>query len=223
MKKAILFYVFLVLLGCTEQKEQIPQFSDITLLAGGYSPKKPDTWTEERAKAHVTYTDESGKEHWLFEAFIFWAGQDYKRESFNYQYKRWDMNIGRNWASTWHTCSLTIIGTGMGKSLSRTLSQKWKGFQWAWNSNSRELTAKVYIHAHPYSRISLMERRTLAQKRTGQCSATISDISRMRDSTERFLWPYIPELTRCMNLLRLTRLRMWRCTTNSADSSSKVL
>ena len=80
MKKAIIILsAFLTLLGCKAEQEQIPQFSDITLLAGGYSPKKPDTWTEDRAKAHVTYTDESGKEHWLFEAFIFWAGRDYKR------------------------------------------------------------------------------------------------------------------------------------------------
>lgn len=55
------------------------QFADITLLAGGHSPKKPDTWTEERAKSHVTYVDQDGQEHWLFEAFIFWAGLDYKR------------------------------------------------------------------------------------------------------------------------------------------------
>lgn len=61
------------------QRDSIPEFADITLLAGGYSPKKPDTWKEERAKSHVTYTDESGQEHWLFEAFIFWAGKDYKR------------------------------------------------------------------------------------------------------------------------------------------------
>ena len=80
MKKAIIILsAFLTLLGCKAEQEQIPQFSDITLLAGGYSPKKPDTWTEDRARAHVTYTDESGKEHWLFEAFIFWAGRDYKR------------------------------------------------------------------------------------------------------------------------------------------------
>ena len=61
------------------QRDSIPQFADISLLAGGYSPKKPDTWTEERALAHVTYIDENGQEHWLFEAFIFWAGLDYKR------------------------------------------------------------------------------------------------------------------------------------------------
>lgn len=66
------------------QRDSIPEFADITLLAGGHSPKKPDTWTEDRAEAHVTYTDEKGQEHWLFEAFIFWAGHDHKRGGLNF-------------------------------------------------------------------------------------------------------------------------------------------
>lgn len=92
----IILTSLLMLSGCTDKKEEsnlypwemqrdsIPQFADITLLAGGFSHKKPDTWDEERAKAHVTYTDENGKEHWLFEAFIFWAGQDYSRGGLNF-------------------------------------------------------------------------------------------------------------------------------------------
>jgi len=87
----ILIAAALILFGCCSgagvnglyswemQRDSIPEFADITLMAGGFSHKKPDTWTEDRAKAHVTYTDKNGQEHWLFEAFIFWAGHDHKR------------------------------------------------------------------------------------------------------------------------------------------------
>ena len=89
-RKLTIIAAVLILAGCGPdkgpklyswemQRDSIPEFADITLMAGGFSPKKPDTWTEERAKAHVTYTDEQGQEHWLHEAFIFWAGHDHKR------------------------------------------------------------------------------------------------------------------------------------------------
>jgi hypothetical protein len=91
LKVLAIIFVSVVALGCSSskveyglyswemQRDSIPQFSDISLLTGGYSVKKPDTWTEERAKAHVTYVDEAGAEHWLFEAFVFWANLDFKR------------------------------------------------------------------------------------------------------------------------------------------------
>lgn len=52
----IMIAAAIILAGCgnAPQNESIPQFSDITLLAGGHSPKKPDTWTEDRAKAMST-------------------------------------------------------------------------------------------------------------------------------------------------------------------------
>lgn len=85
MKNLLYILSCFLLLGCASTAEpSIPQFADITLLAGGHSPKKPDTWTEERAKSHVTFTDENGQEHWLFEAFIFWAARDFKRGGLNF-------------------------------------------------------------------------------------------------------------------------------------------
>lgn len=52
-------------------REGVPFFADLALLYGGLSSRKPATWTEDRLKAFVTWTDpDTGQEKWLFDAFL---------------------------------------------------------------------------------------------------------------------------------------------------------
>ena len=60
-------------------RESLLTFADLDLLPGGISNKKPDTWDENRLKPHVTFTDKSGCERWLHEAFLFIGGVDDSR------------------------------------------------------------------------------------------------------------------------------------------------
>jgi hypothetical protein len=49
----------------------IPDYSDMVLLYGGGHQRTTYTWASPRLDAYVTYVDESGTEHWLFDAFLF--------------------------------------------------------------------------------------------------------------------------------------------------------
>ena len=42
----------------------------------GWHHRAPHKWTAERLAPHVSFTDERGKEHWLFESFLFIESQD---------------------------------------------------------------------------------------------------------------------------------------------------
>ena len=57
-------------------REDILTFADLDLIPGGIANKTPSTWDENRLKPHVTFTDKSGKEQWLHEAFLFIGGVD---------------------------------------------------------------------------------------------------------------------------------------------------
>lgn len=57
-------------------REELLYFADLDLLPGGVTQKKPSSWDEDRLKPHVTFVDESGKEHWLHEAFLYIGGED---------------------------------------------------------------------------------------------------------------------------------------------------
>ena len=57
-------------------RTQLLDYADLDLLPGGISNKTPKYWDEDRLQPHVTFIDESGKEHWLHEAFLFIGGVD---------------------------------------------------------------------------------------------------------------------------------------------------
>lgn len=61
------------------EREDILDFADLDLLAGGHTSRTPNTWNEDRLKPHVTFIDETGKEQWLHEAFLFIGSEDAKR------------------------------------------------------------------------------------------------------------------------------------------------
>ncbi len=46
------------------------EFSDMVLCYGGSHHRHAYAWDEDRFDAYVTYTDENGREHWLFDAFL---------------------------------------------------------------------------------------------------------------------------------------------------------
>lgn len=58
------------------ERTEIPFFADLDLLPGGVTKKQPSTWDEQRLLPHVTFTDETGKEQWLHEAFLLIGGED---------------------------------------------------------------------------------------------------------------------------------------------------
>ena len=47
-----------------------PRYSNLALCYGGSAHRVPFLWDEQRLDRHVTYTDETGKTHWLFDAFL---------------------------------------------------------------------------------------------------------------------------------------------------------
>ena len=51
-------------------REDLLTFADLDLLPGGKSNKTPREWDENRLKPHVLFTDATGKEQWLHEAFL---------------------------------------------------------------------------------------------------------------------------------------------------------
>lgn len=48
-----------------------PEFTDMVLCYGGSAHRTPFRWDKERFVPMVTYTDEAGKEHWMFDSFLF--------------------------------------------------------------------------------------------------------------------------------------------------------
>lgn len=67
------------LTGCTthlllyeweKERSEIPEITDAAICYGGHSERKPYLWTPERFSKTVTYTDEAGREHWLFDNVI---------------------------------------------------------------------------------------------------------------------------------------------------------
>ena len=55
-------------------RESIPQYADMTLV--GWHHRQPHQWSAERLAPHVSFVDENGREHWLFESFLFIESQD---------------------------------------------------------------------------------------------------------------------------------------------------
>ena len=53
----------------------VPVPADMTLIAGHSSHRNPLAWEEERWQSHVSWTDDSGTEHWLFDSFLLIEGQ----------------------------------------------------------------------------------------------------------------------------------------------------
>ena len=58
------------------EREDFLTFADLDLLPGGVTKKTPRNWDVDRLKPHVTFTDETGREQWLHEAFLFIGGED---------------------------------------------------------------------------------------------------------------------------------------------------
>ena len=48
----------------------IPQLADMTLCYGGNPTRVPQLWTKDRWRAHAVYTNENGKDYWLFDSFL---------------------------------------------------------------------------------------------------------------------------------------------------------
>ena len=53
----------------------IPVPADMTLIPGPSSHRTPLEWDKERWSSHVSYKDEKGTEHWLFDSFLLIEGQ----------------------------------------------------------------------------------------------------------------------------------------------------
>ena len=82
MNKRIItcFLVLGTLLSCHPGRQQpftAPQYADMTLV--GWHHRAPMNWTAARMAPHVSFTDESGEEHWLFQSFLFIEAQDVSR------------------------------------------------------------------------------------------------------------------------------------------------
>ncbi|MBR1575108.1 MAG: DUF4855 domain-containing protein [Bacteroidales bacterium] len=53
----------------------VPTPADMTLIPGHSSHRNPLAWDKERWSKHVSYVDENGAEHWLFDCFLLIEGQ----------------------------------------------------------------------------------------------------------------------------------------------------
>ena len=53
----------------------LPVPADMTLIPGHSSHRSPLAWDKERWGKHVSYVDEGGREHWLFDCFLLIEGQ----------------------------------------------------------------------------------------------------------------------------------------------------
>ena len=60
-------------------RDGIPVPADMTLIPGHSSHRKPLAWEKERWSSHVSYIDEAGTEHWLFDSFLLIEGQQTDR------------------------------------------------------------------------------------------------------------------------------------------------
>ena len=56
-------------------RSSIPVPADMTLIPGPSSHRNPLEWSKDRWLKHVAYTDEEGREHWLFDSFLLIEGQ----------------------------------------------------------------------------------------------------------------------------------------------------
>ena len=53
-----------------KRRSRVPSFSDISLITLGRHNANPPAWTADRFASHVSYTDEAGKAHWLFDCVL---------------------------------------------------------------------------------------------------------------------------------------------------------
>lgn len=56
-------------------RDPLPIPADMTLIPGHSSHRKPLEWSPDRWLKHVSYVDENGTEHWLFDSFLLIEGQ----------------------------------------------------------------------------------------------------------------------------------------------------
>ena len=59
-----------------QARDGILSYTDMVLCYGGSHHRNPYLWEAERFAPLVSYTDEAGKEHWLFDSFLFLESQD---------------------------------------------------------------------------------------------------------------------------------------------------
>jgi len=62
-----------------QERDAIPSYTDLVLCYGGSHHRTPYRWDKERFTPFVTYVDESGREHWLFDGFLCLEFQDSSR------------------------------------------------------------------------------------------------------------------------------------------------
>lgn len=102
-------------------RTEVPSFADLDLLAGGILSKTPNTWSESRLLPHVTFKDETGKEQWLHEAFLFIGSEDAKRKAIlciaEGQNKSGNQDSWKDFADYW-----AAPGTGVVSILDRTIA-----------------------------------------------------------------------------------------------------
>ncbi len=51
-------------------RTSIPEFADMALCYGGHKARNPQTWTKDRFRKTVIYTDKNGKDHWFFDSML---------------------------------------------------------------------------------------------------------------------------------------------------------
>ncbi len=55
-----------------QERDAIPSYTHLVLCYGGSHHRTPYRWADkERFTPFVTYVDEEGREHWLFDGFLF--------------------------------------------------------------------------------------------------------------------------------------------------------
>lgn len=101
-------------------REGILDFADMDLLPGGRLNKTPNTWSEARLLPHVTFTDASGTERWLHEAFLFIGSEDSIRDRiFCIAEGKNHSGNKESWADF---ASYWMGGSGVVKTLDRTIA-----------------------------------------------------------------------------------------------------
>lgn len=81
----LVFAALLALAACTpriykweKNRGSVPEFADIDIVGAWH--REPIDWDAARFAPHVSFTDSTGQERWLFEAFLFLEAQDYTRK-----------------------------------------------------------------------------------------------------------------------------------------------
>ena len=67
-----------------QSRSGILSYTDMVLCYGGSHHRTPYRWDKERFAPSVSYVDEQGKEHWLFDSFLFIEFQDSSRPDGGY-------------------------------------------------------------------------------------------------------------------------------------------